>query len=187
MSLTYRSRSVSLAKAETHLARSRKAGLAVALLLAVPAHAAAFADLDMLDRQVAAFTGAAVGQPGGALLPLDRRLRLQPCVTGVALSWRSANRESVVIQCGDANGWRLFVPVRQSGTDAPAELAVRRGDAVAIAISGEGFTVSQPGEALQSGPVGAWVAVRPAAAGRSVADTIQGQIVRPGLVAVPVP
>lgn len=180
MSLTYRPRSVIAATA-------RQSGLAVALLLAVPAHAAAFADLDMLDRQVAAFTGAAVGQPGGALLPLDRRLRLQPCVTGVALSWRSANRESVVIQCGDANGWRLFVPVRQSGPDAPAELAVRRGDAVAIAISGEGFTVSQPGEALQSGAVGAWVAVRPASAGRATADTIQGQIVRPGLVAVPVP
>lgn len=165
--------------------------LATALLASLlpPDHAraGAFADLDMLDRQVAAFTGAGVGQEGGALLPLDRRLRLQPCTSGVALSWRSVARESVVIQCGDIGGWRLFVPVRQAAPAAPAEIAVRRGDAVAIAISGDGFTVSQPGEALQSGPVGAWVAVRPVSAAINGGDTIQGQIVRPGLVAVPVP
>lgn len=173
-----------------HMTYRRILAGAMALMAVGPATSAfagGFADLDMLDRQVAAFTGAQAGEEGGALLPLDRRLRLQPCRNGIALSWRSIARESVVIQCGDSGGWRLFVPVRQSPAAAPAELAVRRGDAVAIAISGEGFTVSQPGEAMQSGPVGAWVAVRPASAPRAGGGTIQGQIVRPGLVAVPVP
>ncbi|MCJ2186830.1 flagella basal body P-ring formation protein FlgA [Novosphingobium beihaiensis] len=162
------------------------------VLLAAAAASGAFADLDAIDRQVAAFTGAPVGQVGGALTPVDRRLRLQPCRSSIALSWRTATQQSVVVQCGDINGWRLFVPVRRPApvaAAAPVRVAdaVNRGDAVAIAITGDGFTVSQPGEAMESGPVGAWIRVRPASTGRARAEPMRARIERPGLVTLPLP
>ncbi|MYL97537.1 hypothetical protein GR702_07090 [Novosphingobium sp. FGD1] len=164
-----------------------------ASLLLLVAAASPFADLDAIDRQVAAFTGAPAGELGGAATPVDRRLRLQPCRSGLALSWRTSARDSVVVQCGDPSGWRLFVPIRSgaagagaggAGQDGP--VAVARGDAVAIAVSGEGFTVSQPGEAMESGPVGGWIRVR--AAGKTArTDVMRARIERPGLVSVPLP
>lgn len=160
------------------------------VLFAAAAVSGAYADLDAIDRQVAAFTGAPIGAVGGALTPVDRRLRLQPCHTGVALSWRTAQQQSVVVQCGDVNGWRLFVPVRRAApvaAAAPAPDVVKRGDSVAIAITGDGFTVSQPGEAMEAGAVGDWIRVRPAAAGNSRSDPMRARIERPGLVTLPMP
>ena len=156
---------------------------------ATAAASASFADLDAIDRQVAAFTGAPIGAMGGALTPVDRRLRLNPCRTGLALSWRTPARDSVVVQCGDEGGWRLFVPVRAptpAAVAAPAN-AVSRGDALAIAVTGDGFTVSQPGEALEAGPVGGWIRVRPAGATAGRGQEMRAQIVRPGLVRLPLP
>lgn len=160
------------------------------VLLAALATSGAFADLGAIDRQVEAFTGAPIGQVGGALTPVDRRLRLQPCRSGIGLSWRSSLQDSVLVQCGDANGWRLFVPVRRAAPTAPAAPApnaVNRGDAVAIAVTGDGFTVSQPGEAMDAGPVGAWIRVRPAGAANSRAEPMRARIERPGLVMLPLP
>lgn len=154
--------------------------MSLALLLAA---AAPFADLDALDRAVARFAGAPIGTEGGAVMPLDRRLRLKPCLAPVALAWRGERRETVTIECPYAGGWRLFVPVRAAaGIAGPP--AVSRGDAVTIAISGEGFSVSQPGEALDTGAVGSWVRVR-AMGGKAAA--MRAQVIRPGLVGVPVP
>ena len=162
------------------------------VLLAAAAASGAFADLDAIDRQVAAFTGAHVGETGGALTPVDRRLRLSACHSGIALSWRTSSQQSVVVQCGDVNGWRLFVPVRRPAPPPvaaarPAPNVINRGDAVAIAITGDGFTVSQPGEAMEAGPVGAWIRVRPAAAGNSRSEPMRARIERPGLVTLPLP
>ncbi|EQB17857.1 flagella basal body P-ring formation protein FlgA [Novosphingobium lindaniclasticum] len=165
--------------------------LGLVLLASTPAHAySGFADLDAIDRQVAAFTGVPIGGEGGATLPVDRRLRLRPCGAGLTLSWRSAMRDSVVVQCGDLGGWRLFVPVRRAPTEAPgqpAPQAVRRGDAVAITIRGDGFAVSQPGEALEGGAIGAWIRVRPLSPGKGRAEEMRAQVVRPGLVSFPLP
>ncbi|HKR91732.1 flagella basal body P-ring formation protein FlgA [Novosphingobium sp.] len=158
-------------------------------LVAAATVSGAFADLDSIDRQVAAFTGAGVGEIGGALTPVDRRLRLRPCLNGVELSWRTALQESVIVQCADANGWRLFVPVRRAAPvpAAPAANAVNRGDAVSIAVSGDGFTVSQPGEAMEAGPVGAWIRVRPVSGGSAGGEPMRARIERPGLVTLPLP
>lgn len=155
---------------------------------ALPATAAAqpFADLAAIDRAVTLFTGAPAGQTGGALQPVDRRLRLAACRSELALSWRGIRRDSVVVQCPDAGGWRIFVPVEAAGS-AVAAPAIARGDAVTIAISGQGFSVSQPGEALEAGAVGAWIKVRTAQAGRSQGDAMRAQVIRPGLVGVPLP
>ena len=59
-----------------------------------------------------------------------------------------------------------------------------RGDAVTISLGGEGFAVSQPGEALEAGPVGGWIKVRPLAAG---SPPLRARIIRPGLVGIDLP
>lgn len=157
-------------------------------LALVIAASAPFADLDSIDRQVAQFTGAVVGQPGGAQAPVDKRLRLQPCLAPLALGWHGARRDTVVVQCPDAGSWKLYVPVSGGPQSAVAALpAVSRGDAVTIAVNGAGFTVSQPGEAMEAGAVGAWIKVRTVSANArpGASDTMRAQIVRPGLVAIP--
>ena len=156
-------------------------------LALVVAAAAPFADLDAIDRQVAAFTGVAVGQPGGAARPVDRRLRLNPCTSSLSLTWYGQRRESVLVRCPDAGGWRLFVPVGGAVAGVTAVPVINRGDAVTIAVNGEGFSVSQPGEALESGAVGAWIRVRTMSSGaaRGNSDAMRAQVIRPGLVAVP--
>ncbi|WP_404482508.1 flagella basal body P-ring formation protein FlgA [Novosphingobium sp. BL-52-GroH] len=163
--------------------------MSASLFLLAAVATAPFADLDAIDRQVARFTGASAGELGGAATPVDRRLRLQPCRSALALSWRTQAQDSVVVQCADPSGWRLFVPVRSGGTGQGDPAAVTRGDAVSIAVSGEGFTVSQPGEAMESGPVGGWIRVRPVAAPGKIAraDVMRARIERPGLVSVPLP
>jgi flagella basal body P-ring formation protein FlgA len=155
----------------------------------VLAGAAGFADLDAIDRQVAAFTGAPIGAPGGALMPVDRRLRLQACRAPLAIVWSGSRHDSVQVQCPEAGGWQIFVRVASLG-GAVAPPAVNRGDAVTIAVNGDGFSVSQPGEALEGGPVGAWIRVRPVSATSAAAianrgEALRARIVRPGMVAIP--
>jgi len=150
------------------------------------AHAGTFADLAEIDRDVAAFTGVPQGQPGGAVRPVDRRLKLSPCSSPLDLRWYNARRESVVVQCPSANGWKLYVPVLTKPV-AAVENAVSRGDAVTVAVSGEGFTVSQPGEAMEAGVIGAWIRVRSVSGGKSVGEPMRARVVRPGLVEVPMP
>lgn len=147
--------------------------------------AAPFADLAAIDREVAGFTGTAQGQPGGAALPVDRRLRLNPCTAPLALRWSGPRRETVIVSCPDPGGWRLFVPVLGGGGEAAAP-AISRGDAVTIAVTGAGFAVMQPGEALESGPVGGWIQVR-LAQWQGKSKAMRARVVRPGLVSVPMP
>ena len=72
--------------------------LLLAVLAGAPALAAGFTDLPSLDREVAAFTGAPQGAPGGAALPIDRRLRLAQCSGPLALSWYGSRRETVLVE-----------------------------------------------------------------------------------------
>lgn len=149
-----------------------------------PAHAVSpFADLIAIDREVADFTGKAIGQTGGAMMPVDRRLRLNACMSPLALSWRTNRRDAVLVQCPDPGSWRIFVPVR-AGENAPA--AIARGEAVKIAVVGEGFSVSQPGEALDAGAVGDWIRVRTLRSGSNYSqnDAVRARITRPGEVEV---
>jgi flagellar basal body P-ring formation protein FlgA len=154
-----------------------------ALLLMTPvrAHAAGFADLSLIDAEVARFTGVPQGATGGAAQSVDRRLRLAACANPLSLGWYAGRRDTVLVQCPDAGGWRLFVPVMQGPAGEAHAQAVLRGEAVTIAVAGAGFTVSQPGEAMEAGPVGAWIRVRTATAG---AQPLRARIVRPGLVSV---
>ena len=156
-----------------------------AAALAAPAAAQPFADLAAIDRAVAAFAGAPLGQPGGAAQAADRRLRLAPCAAPLALSYYGGRLGSVLVQCPDVGGWRLFVAVSGNSRQGAASMvppAVARGEAITIAVSGAGFSVTQSGEAMEAGAVGAWIRVRTSAK----ATPIRAQVARPGLVVVPV-
>ena len=73
------------------------------LLVAAPAAAADFQDTVALDRAVASFTGHGIGADGGARAPVDARLKLAHCPT-VALSWRTARHDAVVVACSGPTG-----------------------------------------------------------------------------------
>lgn len=164
----------------------RHAFVAFTLAGSVPATAqGTFASLDAVDRAVAGFAGAEIGQPGGATLPVDRRLRLSPCRSPLALSWRSDRRDSVLVQCPDPGSWHLFVPV-QASAPVNAAPAVMRGEAISLVISGDGFSVSQPAEAMEAGAVGAWIRVRTVKDGTAKGEPMRARIVRPGMAEVPV-
>ena len=148
-------------------------------LLAAPAQAGPLADLNAIDHAVAAFAGAPAA-------PVDRRLRLAACAAPLSLAWHGLRRESVRVDCPVAGGWRLFVPLL-TGTGLSAEPAVpvvTRGDAVSITVSGGGFAVSQPGEALEGGPVGAWIRVRTL---NPKAQPLRARVIRPGVVGMDLP
>lgn len=154
-------------------------------LVAVPvqAQSSPFHDLVAIDRAVAAFTGGGIGEPGGATLPVDRRLRLATCRSPLSLEWQGSRQDTVLVQCPDAGGWRLFVAISGNARQAAAAPpAIARGEAVTITVAGEGFSVAQSGEAMDSGALGAWIRVRTSAR----ATPIRARIERPGLVLVPV-
>ena len=153
--------------------------------IATPAMAGGFADPAVIDRAVEAFTGAPLGTAGGAALPVDRRLRLAACGAPLAVAWHGERRDTVLVQCPDA-GWHVFVAVRGAGLN-PGAAAVSRGEEVTVAITGDGFTVSQSGEALENGAVGDWIRVNPVKDARGTSAPIRAQIMRPGLVSVLLP
>ena len=116
-------------------------------LLAAPVLAAAPMDLSIIDRAVADFTGAPQGQPGGAKLPVDRRLRLDPCTGPLDLSWFGRDQRSVQVTCPQ-NGWKIYVavdgaastPARRSAQTGgfSGETIVNRGEGVTILARGSG-------------------------------------------------
>ncbi len=162
---------------------------ASALIAALLAASGPVQDLAALDLRIADYTGAAIGEDGGAAQPLDRRLKLRPCGARVDIAWRSEQRDTLVLQCPDAGGWRLYMPVRPLPVAAAAQtapqIAVQRGDAVTISIAGQGFSISRPGEAMESGAVGDWIQVRPAIPGNRRADILRARITGPGVVTLP--
>lgn len=157
----------------------------VALACAAPALGqSASADLAAIDRAVASFTGAPIGAPGGAAMPVDRRLRLAPCRAPLALGWYGTRRDTVEVSCPVAGGWRIYVPLAGMARSAAAAPLVARGDAVTITVSGDGFAVSQPGEALEAGGEGAWIKVRGV---NPKAPVLRARVLRPGLVGIDLP
>jgi flagellar basal body P-ring formation protein FlgA len=158
-----------------------------ALPFASAATSANFADPAAIDAAVAGFTGAPIGQPGGARLPVDRRMRLASCEMPLAMEWYGRARESVLVRCPVPNGWRLYVPVADHsgsfGGSASAPI-VARGEGVAISVRGRGFSLTRQGEALDGGAAGEWIRVRPAG---SRTDPIRARILRPGVVSLELP
>jgi flagella basal body P-ring formation protein FlgA len=132
--------------------------------LAVPAAAGA-TDLAALDRAVARFAGAPLGTEGGPITPIDSRLRLKDCSAQPLLGWRNDRHDAVVISCPDADGWRLFVPVKTAAgalaaTPVKLDPVIRRGDPVTVSAEKNGFTVSSDGVAMGDAAPGARVAIK---------------------------
>ena len=157
-----------------------------ALGTAAPLLAQSYADLAAVDRVVAEFTGAPPGTPGGAAMPTDRRLRLTPCRTALFARWYGTRQDTVEVSCPVPGGWKLYVPLAgaSSAANAAAAPVIMRGDAVTVTVSGQGFAVSQNGEALESGAVGAWIKVR--GPGQS-APVLRARVLRPGVVGMDLP
>ncbi len=147
--------------------------------------AASFTDPAQIDRAVMRFTGANIGEIGGARLPADRRLRLARCASPLVTSWHGRVGQTVRVECPDAGGWRIFVATRSA--PSPAQEAkpvkvIKRGDPVTVAVRGRGFSVQQSGEAMGNGAVGDWIAVRTA----RKQEPVRARIVRPGYAVIPV-
>lgn len=138
----------------------------IAAMLLAAVVAPGFQDTAALDRAVAAFTGHATGDEGGARTAVDGRLRLKTCPM-VAMAWRSDAKDAVVISCTGPD-WRLFVPVRRAvplpaAAAAPmraampvkADPVIRRGDPVVIEAGSDGFAISREGIAMADAAPGA--------------------------------
>lgn len=145
----------------------------IAALLLAAVIAPGFQDTAALDRAVAAFTGHAAGDEGGARTAVDGRLRLKTCPM-VAMAWRSDAKDAVVISCTGPD-WRLFVPVRRAvplpaaaaapaamriATPVKADPVIRRGDPVVIEAGSAGFAISREGVAMADAAPGARFLVR---------------------------
>ncbi|WP_082553555.1 flagella basal body P-ring formation protein FlgA [Altererythrobacter sp. Root672] len=172
--------------------RPRLTGMLAAATIAAmspPALAAGLTDLSTIDRAVAEFTGAAIGSPGGARLPVDRRLRLADCAPGMALEWYGRTRNTVIVQCPEAGGWRIYVPLVDGGGASSVAASqgpdvVSRGSRVTISVKGSGFTLSRQGEALEAGAIGEWIRVQPL---DRKGDPLRAQVLRPGVVGMELP
>lgn len=139
-------------------------------------------DPTAIDRAVMAFTGVAIGQPGGARMATDPRLQLAACAVPLAVSWHGQARTAVAVECPGPAGWRIFVAIAADGSAAArAAPAVKRGDALTIMVRGRGFSVQQTGEAMEPGAVGDWIVVRTS----RKAEPLRARIERPGLAVIP--
>lgn len=142
----------------------------------------AITDPAAIDRAVIAFTGAGIGEVGGARVPADRRLRLAACAVPLDLGWYGNGRSSVAVSCPGPNGWRIYVATIAPQQQAAAERAVKRGDPITVLVRGRGFSVQQTGEAMENGAVGDWIGIRTERQG----EPVRARIERPGLAIIPV-
>ena len=165
----------------------RRLTLLSAAALAAPAAAQGFENLDMLDSRIAAALGAGIGEPGGPVSPLDRRLRLAACPQPAEIAEPAMG--AVTVRCQPL-GWRIRVPLVASArtsasaaTPAAARAApvVRRGDQIELVAIASGFTVSTLAVAEQDGAPGDRIRVRT----EHRSAPVIGQVLADGRVALP--
>lgn len=151
------------------------------LLCATPAAAAPqFEQLDLLEARIVATLGAGIGEAGGPVRPIDRRLKLAACTNTPEIAVPTP--ASAVVRCG-ADGWRIYVPLIRSAlaeaAQEKAEPMVRKGDQVELIASGGGFTVTTVAVAQQDGARGEFIRVRTGAKSAPVTAEVSalGQVV----------
>ncbi len=163
--------------------------LAMSLSISAAAQDGRFADHGAIDAELAAFTGAPVGTPGGARHPVDRRLRLTACPQQLDLTWHGRRADMIRVECNAGSSWRIFVPVNtgagnaRSGVPEQAPVSVvERGQIISLIIEGRGFSIAQQGEALEDGAIGAWIRIRP----EGNREALRARIVTPGRAVIPI-
>ncbi|MEM1051696.1 MAG: flagella basal body P-ring formation protein FlgA [Pseudomonadota bacterium] len=135
-----------------------------------------------IDQAIEAFTGAGIGELGGARLPADRRLRLAACDAPLGVKWHGRAQTIVRVDCPNPDGWRIFVATSSVKPAPDIPKVVARGDPITVLVRGRGFSVQQSAEAMEAGAIGDWIAVRT----ERRADAIRVRIERPGLAVIPV-
>lgn len=134
-------------------------------------------NLDELEQLIVTRLGADVGQPGGPMMPIDRRMRLAACPTGIEIDAPSIG--AITVRCTTA-GWRLRVPLTRPNAvaanaagstttpAAPAKADVRRGDPVELVAQGKAFQVSIDGTAMEDANIGGRVRVSTGGRGQTL-------------------
>lgn len=157
-----------------------------------------FQSNDLIDTAVRQFTGRSIGQEGGAVAPVDARLKLAQCALP-QLEWRTPAQDAVVVRCMSPV-WRIFVPVKSAPGQAPAVIAaaaapspvraapppraesvVKRGDPVTVEAGSAGFSITRDGIAAGNAPVGGRLLVKVDPS----KPAIQAIAVEPGRVRLP--
>jgi flagella basal body P-ring formation protein FlgA len=131
-----------------------------AACLPAPALAQPVQDIAALESRLLTALDARIGQPGGPVAPIDRRLKLTPCPTSVAIDPPALG--AVALRC-PAVGWRIRVPlVREQAQAIAAKAApvVRRGDPVEIVAETASFSVSAQAIAQEDGAQGQRIRVK---------------------------
>ncbi|MGB3470218.1 MAG: flagella basal body P-ring formation protein FlgA [Erythrobacter sp.] len=153
-----------------------------------------------IDLAVQAFTGAGIGETGGARAPSDRRLRLASCAQPLSTAWHGVRQSAVRVECrstiSGAGPWKIFVATRPAAGPANGSAArasntggermaagpvIKRGDPITVLVRGRGFSVQQSGEAMENGAIGEWIGIRTA----RNAKPVRARIERPGLAVIP--
>jgi flagella basal body P-ring formation protein FlgA len=159
--------------------------LLLSAVAAAPASAQSFENLEMLDSRISAALGAGIGEPGGAVSAVDRRLRLASCPQPVEIAEPAMG--ALTVRC-QALGWRIRIPLvgnGQASAAAPAATraapTIRRGDQIQLVAISNGFTVSTLAVADQDGAPGDRIRVRT----EHRSAPIIGQVLADGRVALP--
>ena len=140
------------------------------IFFAAPLSAQQFEDIAALDAQVAAVAEAAA--------PIDRRLKLARCPENVVIDPPALG--AVALRCKSL-GRRIRVPLAQAAQPQTASaIIIRRGDAVELISSGNGFEVSTQGTAVEDGHAGKGIRVKSSTA----AGIIAGTATAPGVVRI---
>lgn len=159
-------------------------------LWSTAAQAQQFENLDRLDSIVAMTVGANVGQPGGAVAPVDRRLKLAACPDMPQVSGPVFG--AAMVECKPI-GWRIRVPLIPGGAvaatpqtyarAAPArrEIIVKRGDPVQLVAGGDTFSVTRMMVADEDGAAGDMIRVRE----DRKSDPVLAQVAEDGIVRAP--
>jgi flagellar basal body P-ring formation protein FlgA len=134
-------------------------------------------NLDLLDARIAVYLGGTASDAGRRAQPVDRRLRLMRCGEGVLLDPPALG--AIAAYC-PSRGWRVHVPLIGGAATEPAEIIVRRGDAVRLAYLGTGFDVSTTAIALEDGRNGGMVRVKVPTGASVLTARVRG----PGSVAI---
>jgi flagella basal body P-ring formation protein FlgA len=152
----------------------------IAACLPAPALAQAVQDIAALEHRLVIALDAGIGEPGGPLVPIDRRLKLAPCPTPVAIDPPALG--AVALRCPQL-GWRIRVPLMRAATAIAVKAAplVRRGDPVEIVAQSEAFSVSAQAIAQEDGGAGDRIRVKT----DPKSPVIFAEVIDMGMVRVP--